>query len=120
VAVITVAASRVSHDLSMQICLFSLADDCLCHSDISVYKPTLFQRPLSCHWLCGGSRLSLQNAWHDKLLQCADIGGVRALQLIQKHGNLESVMAQLDTARYGIPDPFPYQEARTLFKGMLS
>ena len=53
------------------------------------------------------------------LLQCADIGGVRALQLIQKHGNLESVMAQLDTARYGIPDPFPYQEARTLFKGML-
>ena len=67
--------------------------------------------------------LSLQNAWHawfDKLLQCADIGGVRALQLIQKHGNLESVMAQLDNARYGIPDPFPYQEARTLFKGMLS
>ncbi|DBA88491.1 hypothetical protein WJX79_008640 [Trebouxia sp. C0005] len=45
-----------------------------------------------------------------------NIGGVRALQLIQKHGNLESVMAQLDTARYGIPDPFPYQEARTLFK----
>ena len=28
-------------------------------------------------------------------------------------------MAQLDTARYGIPDPFPYQEARILFKGVL-
>ena len=28
-------------------------------------------------------------------------------------------MAQLDTARYGIPDPFPFQEARTLFKGIL-
>lgn len=28
-------------------------------------------------------------------------------------------MAQLDTARYGIPDPFPFQEARTLFKGVL-
>ncbi len=48
-----------------------------------------------------------------------DIGGVRALQLIQKHGDLEAVMAQLDTARYGIPDPFPYQEARILFKGTL-
>lgn len=45
------------------------------------------------------------------------IGGVRAMQLIQKHGSLEAVMAQLDTARYGIPDPFPFQEARVLFKG---
>lgn len=47
----------------------------------------------------------------------AGIGGVRAMQLIQKHGSLEAVMAQLDTARYGVPDPFPFSEARTLFKG---
>lgn len=39
------------------------------------------------------------------------------MQLIQKHGSLEAVMAQLDTARYGVPDPFPFAEARTLFKG---
>lgn len=39
------------------------------------------------------------------------------MQLIQKHGSLEAVMAQLDTARYGIPDPFPFSEARVLFKG---
>ncbi|KAL3146724.1 Elongation of fatty acids protein 2 [Trebouxia sp. C0009 RCD-2024] len=44
------------------------------------------------------------------------IGGVRAMQLIQKHGSLEAVMAQLDTSRYGVPDPFPFAEARTLFK----
>lgn len=53
-------------------------------------------------------------------LHAAGIGGVRAMQLIQKHGSLEAVMAQLDTARYGIPDPFPFQEARTLFKGSLA
>ena len=47
----------------------------------------------------------------------AGIGGVRAMQLIQKHGSLEAVMAQLDTARYGVADPFPFAEARTLFKG---
>ena len=47
----------------------------------------------------------------------AGIGGVRAMQLIQKHGSLEAVMSQLDTARYGIPDPFPFTEARVLFKG---
>ena len=41
------------------------------------------------------------------------------MQLIQKHGSLEAVMSQLDTAKYGIPDPFPFQEARTLFKGAL-
>ena len=49
----------------------------------------------------------------------AGIGGVRAMQLIQKHGSLEAVMSQLDTARYGIPDPFPFSEARVLFQGDL-
>lgn len=39
------------------------------------------------------------------------------MQLIQKHGSLEAVMSQLDTARYGVPDPFPFCEARVLFKG---
>lgn len=56
--------------------------------------------PEACHAACG-----------------AGIGGVRAMQLIQKHGSLEAVMSQLDTARYGVPDPFPFSEARVLFKG---
>ena len=50
----------------------------------------------------------------------AGIGGVTALKLIQKHGSLEAVMEQLDKSRYGIPDPFPFQEARGLFKGRLT
>lgn len=58
------------------------------------------------------SGVSKQGRLHD-----AGIGGVRAMQLIQKHGSLEAVMAQLDTSRYGVPDPFPFAEARTLFKG---
>lgn len=63
-------------------------------------KITLHCAPEACHAACG-----------------AGIGGVRAMQLIQKHGSLEAVMSQLDTARYGVPDPFPFSEARVLFKG---
>lgn len=45
------------------------------------------------------------------------IGGVRALTLIQKHGTLEKVLASLDPGKYDVPDPFPYEEARRMFKG---
>lgn len=44
------------------------------------------------------------------------IGPVRALQLIQKHGTIEKVLEALDPEKYKIPDPFPYEEARRLFK----
>lgn len=44
------------------------------------------------------------------------IGQKRALELVQKHGSLEKVLAALDPAKYGIPEPFPYKEARELFK----
>ncbi|GAB4813462.1 hypothetical protein N2152v2_000508 [Parachlorella kessleri] len=44
------------------------------------------------------------------------IGPVRALSLIQKHGSLEKVLESLDPAKYQIPDPYPYEEARQLFK----
>ncbi|KAK9804920.1 hypothetical protein WJX72_012073 [[Myrmecia] bisecta] len=43
------------------------------------------------------------------------IGPTRALQMIQKHGGLEDVLAALDKTKYDIPDPFPYQQARQLF-----
>lgn len=46
----------------------------------------------------------------------AGIGQKRALELVQKHGSLEKVLAALDPAKYGIPEPFPYKEARELFK----
>ena len=42
---------------------------------------------------------------------------MRALALLRKHGSIEGVLAALDPAKYALPDPFPYEEARRLFKG---
>ncbi|QDZ21316.1 XPG/Rad2 endonuclease [Chloropicon primus] len=44
------------------------------------------------------------------------IGPKRALQLIREHGSLEKVIDQLDKKKYTVPEPFPYKEARELFK----
>jgi len=44
------------------------------------------------------------------------IGPGKAYQLVQKHGTMEEVLASLDTAKYPVPDPYPYQEARRLFR----
>lgn len=44
------------------------------------------------------------------------IGGQTALKLIRQHGSLESVLENLNKDRYQVPDPWPYQEARRLFK----
>lgn len=44
------------------------------------------------------------------------IGPVRALALIRKHGSIEGVLENLDRDKYQVPDPFPYEEARRLFK----
>jgi len=46
----------------------------------------------------------------------AGIGPVRALSLIQKHKSIEKVLENLDPDKYKIPEPFPYHEARKLFK----
>jgi hypothetical protein len=32
-------------------------------------------------------------------------------------GNLEGVLASLDKDKYPVPEPFPFEEARRLFKG---
>lgn len=50
-------------------------------------------------------------------MPCACRIQVRALSLIKKHGSIEGVLAALDSKKYQIPEPFPYQEARRLFKG---
>ncbi|KAK9786073.1 hypothetical protein WJX73_007328 [Symbiochloris irregularis] len=44
------------------------------------------------------------------------IGQKRALELVLKHGSLEKVLANLDKGKYIIPEPFPFAEARELFK----
>jgi len=49
---------------------------------------------------------------------CGTIRGVgpqRALDLIKKHGTIEAALATLDPAKYPVPDPFPYDDARRLF-----
>ncbi|XP_020573483.1 flap endonuclease 1 isoform X2 [Phalaenopsis equestris] len=44
------------------------------------------------------------------------IGGQTALKLIRQHGSIENVLENLSKDRYHIPEDWPYQEARQLFK----
>ncbi|WJX63825.1 Elongation of fatty acids protein 2, variant 2 [Trifolium repens] len=44
------------------------------------------------------------------------IGGLTALKLIRQHGSIENILENLSKERYQIPDDWPYQEARRLFK----
>lgn len=44
------------------------------------------------------------------------IGAKRAKDLIDKHRCIEKVIENLDTKKYVIPEDWPYQEARRLFK----
>ncbi|KAI9552825.1 hypothetical protein GHT06_020707 [Daphnia sinensis] len=44
------------------------------------------------------------------------IGAKRAKDLIDKHRCIEKVIENLDTKKYAIPEDWPYQEARRLFK----
>ncbi|XP_020684248.1 flap endonuclease 1 isoform X2 [Dendrobium catenatum] len=47
------------------------------------------------------------------------IGGQTALKLIRQHGSIENVLENLSKDRYHIPENWPYQEARQLFKDPL-
>lgn len=44
------------------------------------------------------------------------IGPVRAVELIAKHKNIETIIKTLDQKKYPIPENFNYQRARELFK----
>ena len=44
------------------------------------------------------------------------IGAKRAKDLIDKHRCIEKVLENLDTKKYTVPEDWPYQEARRLFK----
>ncbi|GAB4848234.1 Elongation of fatty acids protein 2, variant 2 [Ancistrocladus abbreviatus] len=44
------------------------------------------------------------------------IGGQTALKLIRQHGSIENILENINKERYQIPDDWPYQEARRLFK----
>lgn len=47
------------------------------------------------------------------------IGAQTALKLIRQHGSIESILENINKERYQIPDDWPYQEARCLFKDPL-
>ncbi|PIA40764.1 hypothetical protein AQUCO_02400079v1 [Aquilegia coerulea] len=44
------------------------------------------------------------------------IGGQTALKLIRQHGSIENILENINKERYQIPEDWPYQEARQLFK----
>lgn len=44
------------------------------------------------------------------------IGGMTALKLIRQHGSIEKILENISKERYQVPDDWPYQEARRLFK----
>jgi len=44
------------------------------------------------------------------------IGPVKALKLIQDYGCIEEALKKIDTTKYPLPEPFPFEEARKLFK----
>ncbi|KAF9210158.1 Elongation of fatty acids protein 2 [Haplosporangium sp. Z 27] len=44
-----------------------------------------------------------------------NIGPTRAIALIKEHKNIETVLENLDTKRYPIPEHWPYKDARELF-----
>ncbi|KAH9319867.1 hypothetical protein KI387_021636, partial [Taxus chinensis] len=44
------------------------------------------------------------------------IGAQTALKLVRQHGSLEKIMENLNKERYQIPDSWPYERARSLFK----
>ena len=47
------------------------------------------------------------------------IGPHRALQLIKEHRNLETILSNLDKTKHPVPEGWPYEEARKLFKNPL-
>ncbi|EPS63593.1 hypothetical protein M569_11187, partial [Genlisea aurea] len=44
------------------------------------------------------------------------IGGHTALKLIRQHGSIEGILENINKERYQIPEDWPYEEARRLFK----
>ncbi|KAK1317418.1 Flap endonuclease 1-A [Acorus calamus] len=44
------------------------------------------------------------------------IGGQTALKFIRQHGSIENILENINKERYHIPETWPYQEARRLFK----
>ena len=44
------------------------------------------------------------------------IGPKRAVELIQEHKNIETILKNLDRKKFPVPEDWPYKEARELFR----
>jgi len=44
------------------------------------------------------------------------IGPTRALALIKQHGSIETILEKLDREKHPVPEEWPFEEARRLFK----
>ena len=44
------------------------------------------------------------------------IGMVRAVELMKKHGSIEEIIKNIDHKKYNVPEFFPFEEIRELFK----
>ncbi|KAF5197868.1 Flap endonuclease [Thalictrum thalictroides] len=44
------------------------------------------------------------------------IGGQTALKLVRQHGSIENIVEKISKVRYRIPENWPFQEARCIFK----
>lgn len=44
------------------------------------------------------------------------IGPKRALDLIRQHRSIETIVEKIDSKKYGVPENWPFKEARRLFK----
>ena len=51
----------------------------------------------------------------DRCVARSGIGPKTAVRLMKKHGSMEEVLANLDPAKYTIPENFDYNQARKLF-----
>jgi len=64
-----------------------------------------------------GALLSLKKTvFYSALLSTVGIGRKRALEQIKKYKNIETILEHLDTTKHPVPEFFPYQEIRELFK----
>ena len=71
--------------------------------------------------MCWHFPTSRKHACRVQVSNCAPagIGALTALKQIQKLGSLEAVLDSLDKTKYPIPEPFPYEVAKGLFKGIV-
>jgi flap endonuclease-1 len=50
------------------------------------------------------------------LCSFSGIGPKRAFQLIKQYGNIETILKNIDKSKYQVPEKFPFEDIRDIFK----